>query len=195
MMSMSTSIMIMIIVMVMVVMMMMVTPLLCGRWCVCTVLGLPQLPVQRPLAGEQLRVRAALRHAAALQHQDLVTRHHRAQPVRDDDGGAAPRGRGQRRHDARLRDGVEAGGGLVKHQDGGVLQDGPGDGHPLLLPARQLQSPLSHLHMISVYYAVHCDLHRPECRSRWASPGWSCGALPCWRPGALSPPPPPGPRT
>ena len=149
--------MIMIIVMVMVVMMMM-TPVpfgrCSGRWCVCTVLGLPQLPVQRPLAGEQLRVRAPLRHAAALQHQDLVTRHHRAQPVRDDDGGAAPRGRGQRRHDARLRDGVEAGGGLVKHQDGGVLQDGPGDGHPLLLPARQLQSPLSHLQMISVYYAI-----------------------------------------
>ena len=116
MMRMSTSIMIMIIVMV--VVMMVVTPLLCG-WCgVRAVLGLPQLPVQRPLAGEQLRVRAALRHPPALQHQDLVTRHHRAQPVRDDDGGAAPRGRGQRRHDARLRDGVEAGGGLVKHQDG-----------------------------------------------------------------------------
>ena len=146
--------MIMIILMVMVMMMMVVTPLLCSRRGVCTVLGLPQLPVQRPLAGEQLRVRAPLRHPPALQHQDLVTRHHRAQPVRDDDGGAAPRGRGQRRHDARLRDGVEAGGGLVKHQDGGVLQDGPGDGHPLLLPARQLQSPLSHLHMISVYYAI-----------------------------------------
>ena len=158
MMSMSTSIMIMIIVMVMVmVVMMMVTPLLCGRCGVCTVLGLPQLPVQRPLAGEQLRVRAPLRHPPALQHQDLVTRHHRAQPVRDDDGGAAPRGRGQRRHDARLRDGVEAGGGLVKHQDGGVLQDGPGDGHPLLLPARQLQSPLSHLQIIKsllIYYAI-----------------------------------------
>ena len=141
--------MIMIIVMVMVmVMMMMMTPVPFGRCGVRAVLRLPQLPVQRPLAGEQLRMRAPLRHPPALQHQDLVTRHHRAQPVRDDDGGAAPRGRGQRRHDARLRDGVEAGGGLVKHQDGGVLQDGPGDGHPLLLPARQLQSTLSHLHMI-----------------------------------------------
>ena len=88
MMSMSTSIMIMIIVMVMVVMvmmMMMVTPIFFSWFGVRAVLRLPQLPVQRPLAGEQLRVRAALRHAAALQHQDLVTRHHRAQPVRDDD--------------------------------------------------------------------------------------------------------------
>ena len=157
MMSMSTSIMIMIIVMVMVmvVVMMMMTPLRCSRCGVRAVLRLPQLAVSRARAGEQLRVRAPLRHAAALQHQDLVTRHHGAQPVRDEDGGAAPRGRGQRRHDARLRDGVEAGGGLVKHQDGGVLQDGPGDGHPLLLPARQLQSPLSHLQMIRVYYAIN----------------------------------------
>ena len=153
MMSMSTSIMIMIIVMVVVAVMMVMTALLSRCRCgVRAVLRLPQLAVSRARAGEQLRVRAPLRHAAALQHQDLVTRHHGAQPVRDEDGGAAPRGRGQRRHDARLRDGVEAGGGLVKHQDGGVLQDGPGDGHPLLLPARQLQSPLSHLQMIRVYY-------------------------------------------
>ena len=99
------------------------------------VLAGPQLVVQGPGVCKQLGVGPLLRHAAPLQHQDLVTVDHRAQPVRDDDGGAALRGRGQRRHDAVLRDRVQAGGGLVKHQNGGVLQNSPRNGNSLLLTA------------------------------------------------------------
>ena len=53
----------------------------------------------------------------------------------DDDGGPALGGLVERPHDAVLGDGVQAGGRLVKHEDGRVLEDGPGYRHPLLLTA------------------------------------------------------------
>ena len=39
--------------------------------------------------------------------------------------------------------GVDAGGGLVQEDDGGVLQDGPGDGDPLLLAAGERAAALA----------------------------------------------------
>ena len=63
----------------------------------------------------------------------------------DDDGGPPLGGLAQGLHDAVLRDGVQGGGGLVEHEDGAVLEDGPGDRHPLLLAAGQLQTPLPNL--------------------------------------------------
>ena len=67
----------------------------------------------------------------------------------DDDGGPALGGLVERPHDAVLGDRVQAGGGLVKHQDGRVLENGPGYGHPLLLSSRELEAPLPHLGVIT----------------------------------------------
>ena len=35
--------------------------------------------------------------------------------------------------------GVEVAGGLIREQDGGIIDEGPGNGHPLLLPAGELR--------------------------------------------------------
>ena len=35
--------------------------------------------------------------------------------------------------------GVEVAGGLIGEQDGGIIDQGPGNGHPLLLPAGELR--------------------------------------------------------
>ena len=55
---------------------------------------------------------------------------------------------GQRRRQGFLHGGfvlaVQVAGGLVQDHDGGVLQQHPGDGQPLLLPARQAVTPLAH---------------------------------------------------
>ena len=67
----------------------------------------------------------------------------------DDDGGPALGGLVERPHDAVLGDRVQAGGGFVKHEDGRVLEDGPGYRHPLLLSSAELEAPLSHLGVIT----------------------------------------------
>ena len=38
---------------------------------------------------------------------------------------------------------------LIEQDDAGVLEDGAGDGHPLLLTATQLQASLTHLSVIT----------------------------------------------
>ena len=35
--------------------------------------------------------------------------------------------------------GVEVAGGLIREQDGGIIDEGPGNGHPLLLSAGELR--------------------------------------------------------
>ena len=45
--------------------------------------------------------------------------------------------------------GVEGGGGLVEEQYPGVPHQRPGDGHPLLLPARQLRALAAHPRAVS----------------------------------------------
>ena len=59
-------------------------------------------------------------------------------PVSDDDGGAPLSGLVEGPHDAVLGDWVQAGGRLVEHEDGRVLQNGPGYRHSLLLTAWQM---------------------------------------------------------
>ena len=95
-------------------------------------LTLPQLVVQRSWVRDEVLVRSSLDHLTSVQDEDLVTVHHGAQSVGDDDRGPASGGLVQGRHDALLRDRVQAGGCLVKDQDRTVLQDGSGDGHSLL---------------------------------------------------------------
>jgi hypothetical protein len=55
--------------------------------------------------------------------------------VRNDDAGAARDEVIERVLDEALAFGVEAGGGLVEDEDGGVLDDGAGDGEALALAA------------------------------------------------------------
>ena len=95
----------------------------------------PQFVIQRLSVSHQLAVRALLRHPPPVQHQDLVTVDHGAQSVCDDYRGPALGGLVEGPHDGVLGDGVQAGGGLVKHQDGRVLQNGPGYCLSLLLPS------------------------------------------------------------
>ena len=57
------------------------------------------------------------------------------EPVGDDEGGAALGQGVEGLLDLGLGDGVQGGGGLVQDQDGGILQEDPGDGHALLLAA------------------------------------------------------------
>ena len=60
-------------------------------------------------------------------------------------------------HDAVLGDGVKAGGGLIKHQDGRVLENGPGYRHSLLLPATELEASLAHLGVVSTGPVQNAD--------------------------------------
>ena len=45
---------------------------------------------------------------------------------------------------------VQRAGGLVQNQDGRVLQEHPGNGDALLLPAGQLHAPLAHIGVVAV---------------------------------------------
>ena len=68
----------------------------------------------------------------------LVRVGHCSQPVGDDDQGLAPGQVGDGPLDYRLVLGVNTCGGFIQDHDGGVLQNGPGNGDPLLLPAGQV---------------------------------------------------------
>jgi len=97
------------------------------------VLTLPQLVIQRSGVRDQILMRSSLDHVTSVQDEDLVTVHHRAQPVGDDDGGPALGGHVQGGHDALLGDRVQAGGSFVKYQDWTILQNSSGNGNSLFL--------------------------------------------------------------
>ena len=79
-----------------------ISPLISVSGSVCS-LGLQRPhPGIQPVARQQCRVPAALRHAAVAQHDDLVRIHHGGQPVRDHQRGAMPRHCAQRRLDVLL---------------------------------------------------------------------------------------------
>jgi Transmembrane secretion effector len=82
-------------------------------------------------------VGADLGDAAGLEHDDAVGGPDGGQAVGDDQGGAALAGPGHGRRDLALAGRVQVGDGLVHDQDGGVLEQGPGDGDALALAARQ----------------------------------------------------------
>ena len=75
--------------------------------------------------------------ASAVHDGDAVGAAHGSRPVGDDQDGAVLDQGAQCLLDLGLGLGVGHGGGLVKHDDGGVQQDGAGDGDALLLPTRQ----------------------------------------------------------
>ena len=93
-------------------------------------------------AGHQLGGGALLGHAAVVQHHDAVRPGHGAHPVGDDQHGFAGQQAGEGALDLGLVLHIQAGGGLVQQDDGGILQKGPGDGDALAFPAGELGSVL-----------------------------------------------------
>ena len=96
-------------------------------------------------------------------HQDLVRIHHGGQAVRDHQRGAVARTPCAAPSRSPLRAAVQRAGRLVQDQDARVLQDGAGDGHALLLAARQLQAALAHPRVVAVRQAQDevVDLGQP----------------------------------
>ena len=80
---------------------------------------------------------------AVVEDQDLVGGLDGRQPVGDHDRRPPGQGRGQRLLDEQLGLRVEVGGGLVEDHHGRILEQDPGDGQPLLLPAGQPVAPLA----------------------------------------------------
>ena len=86
---------------------------------------------------------AALGDAAGVDHADAIGVLHGGEAVGDDQRGAALHEPLERLLDQVLALGVEGAGGLVEDEDARVLEDGAGDGHPLLLPAGELHAALA----------------------------------------------------
>ena len=82
-------------------------------------------------------MRAGFRHSAMGEHKDPVRFHQCRNSVRNDDRGNTAAPLLQRSADALVRAGVHRRQGIVKDQNVTVLQNGTGDGNPLLLSAGQ----------------------------------------------------------
>ena len=100
---------------------------------------------------------AALDNLPVADHEDLVRREDRAQPVGDQDARPLLDQRVDRRLDGRLGDGIQRARRLVEDQQRRVLQQRPGDGDPLLLTAGELQP------------AVAANVSRPSGREEMKS--------------------------
>ena len=107
---------------------------------------------------------AHLAYPSVVQNQDLVGVHQGGDPVGDQNGGALhifPDGLA----DLLVSFHVHGGEGVVKHLDGGVLHQHPGDGHPLLLPAGNGHAPLANGGVVPLG-KVHNGVvdHRQPCK-------------------------------
>ena len=83
----------------------------------------------------QLRRGALLGHMAVLQHHDMVGSRHGTHPVGDHQHRLALKQTGKGALHLCLVFHIQGGCGLVQQDDGGILQQGPGNGDPLPLPA------------------------------------------------------------
>ena len=90
--------------------------------------------------------RGAVEKVALLhvQHQDAVGLHQCGHPVGDEDDGGVRHALLQRGADPGVRLRIHGGQRIVEHHHRRVLQQHPGDGHPLLLSAGQGNPPLAH---------------------------------------------------
>ena len=107
---------------------------------------------------------AALDDATVLEDDDLVGVDHRRKPMGDHQRGAALRDLLQALLQRPLGAAVEGRGRLVEDQDRRVLEQDAGDGDPLLLAARQLETALADLRGIAVGQAGDevVDLREPR---------------------------------
>lgn len=91
-----------------------------------------------------------------LQDHNDVSIHDGAEAVRNNDGGPLLAQRCHGFLDAPLCQAVQGGGGLIQQQYEGVAQQGPSEGHPLLLPPTQAQAPFPD-HGLIVLREALCD--------------------------------------
>ena len=84
--------------------------------------------------------RAALNDTALFEHVDFVSINDLTDVVRNDNHRAALLDGIKAGLDLFGGDGIEAGGGFIKEDDGGILDEHAGNGHALLLTAAELQS-------------------------------------------------------
>ena len=106
-------------------------------------------------------MRPSLHDPAAVEHHDLVAVADRAQPVRDDQAGAAARA--QALVDLPLDERVERAGRLVEHQQRRVAGERAGDLQPLPLTAAPVAPAL-------LDHAVVAARARGRCRRGWPRP-------------------------
>ena len=81
---------------------------------------------------------------ALIEHQNLVRHGHRRQLVSDHHQGVPTAQPGECLGDYLLVLGIQGGGGFINQQDGGVLDQRPGNRNALALTARQLRTALTH---------------------------------------------------
>jgi len=99
---------------------------------------------------QQCRVVPAFDHTALLQYEDLVESLDSHQPVGDQQHAAPLHQSIQCGHQLPLGGGIQTLGRLVQDQDGGILEQRPGNGHPAGLAARELQPRLTHPGVVSI---------------------------------------------
>mmetsp|Transcript_10713 Transcript_10713/g.25405 ORF Transcript_10713/g.25405 Transcript_10713/m.25405 type:complete len:494 (-) Transcript_10713:604-2085(-) len=102
-----------------------------------------ELRVRAARLRQQLLVRSLLDQLALLHHADVLRAADCGEAVRDDNGGAAGHEPLECALDEPFALRVQGRGRLVEEEHLGVLEDGPGDCHALLLPARQLHPALA----------------------------------------------------
>src|SRR5690606_21827259 len=93
----------------------------------------------------------ALNDAAFIEHDDLVRIDHRGETMGDNQRRPITRYLGEARLYLLLRPGIERRCRLIEEQDQRPLEDCAGDRDALLLPARQLQPPLSDHGVVAVW--------------------------------------------
>ena len=101
---------------------------------------------QRPVdgaAGHQLVVGALLDHPPVVQDHDAVGQMQRGLPVGDQQRGPVGHDAAQAVVDGLFDLGVDGAGGVVEDEDARIGHDGPGQGDPLALPARERQPALA----------------------------------------------------
>ena len=85
-----------------------------------------------------------------VQDHDPVRVHDGVEPLGDDDLGGLGAGVFEGLPDGRVGGGVHGAGGVVQDEDLGVLEQGPGDAQPLLLPAGHVHAPLAQVRVVTL---------------------------------------------
>ena len=107
------------------------------------------------VSGHEAVMGAALDDATVFEDQDRVAVDHAGQAVGDDQGRPILHESVEGPADDGLVLGIDRRGGLVQHQDRGVPQQGPGDGHPLALASRELDPLLADDGVVAVLQRGH----------------------------------------
>src|SRR3569623_393266 len=97
-----------------------------------------------PVPRQQLVVPALLGDGAVIQHDDAIGAAHRGQPVRDDDRCPVTHPLGDAPLDDPLYLGIDAGGGLVQHQDARIALQRARERDQLALAGREVRAALHH---------------------------------------------------